>query len=796
MKNKTLFFFLIIINFLANAVQVNAEEFVFESEYLVIKNNGNTIEARDGVKITYKNDIVITAKKSLYNKLDSELQLSGDVRLYDKVKEIRIVSEEIIYKKDIERIVTKGKSSIYMKDNFVIDSENLSYLRKEGVIQSKFKTTLTDKLENQISAKNFKYSVNKRLFKGNDIVMVDKDQNNFFFEKSMIDLNKNEILAKDIKINFSKNIFGNKKNDPRLRGSSLISNDKETVVKNGVFTSCKIREKCPPWSLRSSEIKHNKVKKTINYKKAWLEVYGQPILYFPKFFHPDPSVKRQSGFLMPGILNSSTIGNYLKIPYFFAHSENKDLTITPRFYDNGNVMIQNELRQVGKSYENILDFSLKKSKNSTKSHFFSNSKVDIELSEFNNSSLELNLEKTSNDTYLKTESIKAKQNFNSSVLNSFINFNAYKDDLDISMNFRVYEDLSKTNKADKYEYIYPNFNIKKTFDPDHFEFGVFNYQVSGFQKKYDTNISEKLLINDLNFSSKSFFTEMGFKNNFEILFKNSNKDGKNSSTYQNELNSEVYSAIILNSDLLLSKETNNFKSEFLPKISLRLSPNGSENLSSLDRRIDSTNIFSNNRLGISDSLEGGQSLTFGADYNLNNIDNSEIFSMSLAQVLRDINDKNLPIKSKMTKRSSNVVGDVSFTPNKYLNFEYDFSLDNDLKTSNYDMAKTTISINNFVTSFEYLEENDEIGSESYLSNETSLKFNSSSKLVFRERKNKKTNLKEFYNLMYQYENDCLVAALEYNKNYYADRDLQPTKELFFSLTIVPLNKFKTPTVSK
>jgi LPS-assembly protein len=47
------------------------------------------------------------------------------------------------------------------------------------------------------------------------------------------------------------------------------------------------------------EIHHDKIKKQINYKNAWLEIYDFPVVYFPKFFHPDPSVKRQSGLLRP-----------------------------------------------------------------------------------------------------------------------------------------------------------------------------------------------------------------------------------------------------------------------------------------------------------------------------------------------------------------------------------------------------------------------------------------------------------------------------------------------------------------
>ena len=158
-----------------------------------------------------------------------------------------------------------------------------------------------------------------------------------------------------------------------LEGASLSLNKNETIVKKGIFTSCKKNDDCPPWSLQSSEIKHDKVKKTINYKNAWLKIYDKPIIYFPKFFHPDPTVERQSGFLMPSLVNSSTIGNSLRIPYFAAISENKDLTITPRFYTKGDFMIQNEFRQVEKNYQNILDFSFKNMNGGNKSHFFSNS---------------------------------------------------------------------------------------------------------------------------------------------------------------------------------------------------------------------------------------------------------------------------------------------------------------------------------------------------------------------------------------------------------------------------------------
>ena len=796
MKNKIINFLLILLLSLNYYVQAKSKEFVFESEYIEFKNGGNTIEAKNGVKITSDNEIVITADESLYNKLTLELLLKGNVIFIDKKRDIKILSQEATYNKDAEKVLSKGKVTAHLADNYTLFTENLEYFKKDKILQSKFQSTLIDRFNNEILTTNFRYSDSDKVFHGDNVEMMDTDKNYYFFEKSMINLNKEILLAKDIEIKFAKDTFGNTDNDPRLKGNTLSFDKNETIVKNGIFTSCKLNDTCPPWSLKSSEIKHDKIKKTINYEKAVLQIYDKPVFYFPRFFHPDPTVKRQSGFLMPSMMSSNSGSNSLKLPYYKVLGENKDLTFSPRLYSNQDLLTQVEFRQKEKNYDNIIDLSVKKMDASSKSHFFSNSIFDLSLNGFDNSELVFNLEKTSNDTYLKTDNIEASQDFDQSSLNTFVKFNAIKEDLDVSINFQAYEDLSESKSNDKYQYVYPNFSISKTLDTSLNEYGSFNYQASGFQKTKNTNVTEKSLRNDITFLSKPFFTKFGFKNNFNLLLKNANHDSKNSPIYKDELTSKFYSSLILNSSLPLKKSTTNYESEFKPKLSLRLSPTRSQNLIDQDRRINIVNVFSNNRLGLIDSLEGGQSLTMGTEYNLNKKNGSKILNVNFAQIYRDINEDRLPIKSKMNTKSSDVVGGIKFIPNNNLNFDFDFSLDNNLKTSNYNMAKSTISINNFITTFEFLEENNEIGSESYLSNSSSYKFNNNNKLLYRARTNRKTNLKEFYNLVYQYENDCLVAAIEYNKNFYSDRDLKPTEELFFSLTIVPFANVGSPKISK
>ena len=124
-------------------------------------------------------------------------------------------------------------------------------------------------------------------------------------------------------------------------------------------------------------------------------------------------------------------------------------------------------------------------------------------------------------------------------------------------------------------------------------------------------------------------------------------------------------------------------------------------------------------------------------------------------------------------------------------------MDNSLDTANFHSIETSINVNNFVTTFEFLEENNLLGNESYIANKTGYNFNKSNSLSFGTRKNKKTNLTEFYNLIYEYKNDCLVAGIEYKKEYYSlSNDLKPEEQLFFSITIMPFGKTNSPNINK
>ena len=125
MKNRLIIFFLILLCSINFNEPIFAEEFIFESKSLEFKDGSNIVYANDGVKITTKNKIKITAKQSIYNKITSKLTIKGNVVFYDIEKDIKILSEEIIYEKNIEKITSIGKTLAYLPNDFFIDTKNL-----------------------------------------------------------------------------------------------------------------------------------------------------------------------------------------------------------------------------------------------------------------------------------------------------------------------------------------------------------------------------------------------------------------------------------------------------------------------------------------------------------------------------------------------------------------------------------------------------------------------------------------------------------------------------------------------
>jgi LPS-assembly protein len=122
-----------------------------------------------------------------------------------------------------------------------------------------------------------------------------------------------------------------------------------TVFENGVYTACapcKDDPKKPPlWQVKGARIIHDQNEKMLYFENAQLEFFGVPMAYMQYFSTPDPTVKRKTGFLMPGFSENSTYGYGVEIPFYWAIAPDYDATFSPRIMSRQGVLFQGEFRQ-------------------------------------------------------------------------------------------------------------------------------------------------------------------------------------------------------------------------------------------------------------------------------------------------------------------------------------------------------------------------------------------------------------------------------------------------------------------
>lgn len=104
-----------------------------------------------------------------------------------------------------------------------------------------------------------------------------------------------------------------------------------------VASACRLcaGETVPLWEIRASSIVQDDEKQRLYFRDASLHVLGVPVAFIPRLRIPSPGVERATGFLVPSLVTSTTLGTGVKLPYFVAIAPDRDLTLTP-FVTNQN----------------------------------------------------------------------------------------------------------------------------------------------------------------------------------------------------------------------------------------------------------------------------------------------------------------------------------------------------------------------------------------------------------------------------------------------------------------------------
>ena len=797
MKNKIL---IIIFFFLINNILL-AENILIESKNIILDKNKNTSIFENEVIIKTDNNYTINSDFAEYNKLDRFIIIKKKIKAVDDKNNI-IESEHAEYSEVSKILKSFGETKITTSENYIIISEDVMVNDELKIIKSNKKTTIFDPDDNEIYLDNFEYDATKNILKSvGRIIINDINKNSYEFSQVYIDTSKKEILGTDIKAYLNdKSLKSNTNNKPRIFANTVSINKKNTSFGKSIFTLCDYREndKCPPWTIQSSKMLHDSQKKTIYYDNALLKVYDIPIFYFPKLSHPDPTVDRRSGFLPPTFYNTKNLGSGISIPYFWALNDDKNLTLNSRLLNSEHPLFTAEYHQVFKNSSLVADFGYTKGYKKTtsnkkpgdKSHFFSKFVKNFDDLFEGQSSLILNLQEVSNDKYLKLYKINSELvDHNTEILENSLEYTYLNDDLFFGFNSSVFEKLNK-NYNDKYEFILPEITLNKNIINDE-KFGLVDLQTNYKVHNYDTNKLTNFLVNDINWSSNKSYHTTGFISQILGNFKNLNYETKNIDKYKKDTTTEIHGAIGYLSQLNFRKDTPNGLHLLKPKMLVRYSP-GSMRKEDEGFLLNPTLAFNMSRLSNNNNFEKGLNTAIGVDYNIRK--NQKEFDFSLAQIINQKENKKMASKTSLDEKLSDLVGEVNHNLNENLNIRYNFAIDQNLNQFNYNEMGAEFNFDQLNLNFNFLEEKKHIGDQKYLGTKINYTKNNNGIFSFETKRNLVTDSSEFYNLSYEYINDCLRAGLVYRREFYEDSELEPENSLMFQITLSQFGSMSSPSL--
>ena len=780
-----------------------AENILIEAKKISLDKKNQTTIFEEDVNVLTLQGNNIKSDYATYNKIEEVIKLKKNIIATDKENNI-IYSENAEYNKKKDFFKSLGPTKIITSENYTISGKDINFDNNKGFISTNESAVLIDKDNNKIFLDNFSYHIKDYIFKSVGYVKIeDKDGNVYEFSQLYIDTKKREILGTDIKF------FGNsegtklhKNNKPRIFSNTLNIKEDKSIFNKSVFTMCNYREndKCPPWTIQATQMLHDSKKKTIYYDNAVVKIYDIPIFYLPKLSHPDPSVKRRSGFLVPSFKNSKVLGQEISIPYFWNINHDKNLTFTPKMFVDENPLFLVEYEQAFKSASLITDFGYtkgyknnsNKKKKGDNSHFFANFKKKFDIFDNSENTLLLKFQNVSDNKkkYIKNYRIDSKifDNDTPSLENS-LEFTHESEESFFNINASVYEDLGVNNSSDKYEYILPEITLDKNLIRNN-KIGILDLNSTYKARNYDTNKYTNFLINNFNWNFKDTYFSSGLNTKILGNFKNINYETKNEDLYKDKTTSEFFGSLGHLTEIKLFKKDGLSSHFFKPKVLFRYAP-GQMRKEESGLKLDPRLAFSMDRLKNVNNFETGLSTTIGFDYEVKH--KNKEFDFSVAQIINEKENKKMASKTSLDEKLSDLVGEFNLEYNDKISFKYDFLLDQNYNQLNYNEIGTSLNLNSVTLNMGYLIENKHVGDQEYITTGIDFNRNENTHLSFKAKKNLVTDSAEFYNLSYEYMNDCLRAGLVYRREFYNDSEAEPENSLMFKITLSPFAEISSPT---
>lgn len=585
--------------------------------------------------------------------------------------------------------------------------------------------------------------------------------------------------------------------------SVIKYSDDNKKMKNVVYSPCDLCvDSDPLWQIKAQTVRHNAEKKDIEYSNAFLEIKGIPVMYAPYFSHPDPTVKRRSGFLMPGFSNSNYLGANFNVEYFWNISDHENVVFSPSYSSKvGPVMAADYEKYLydgrikfNGSYLNDSDRS--RVENDDRGHIFSKMRYDINDMWVAN----FDLNYVSDRSYFRDMSMSKKDD---AWLNSNVSFQRFDNRNYTNIEAYNYKQISYALKKEDKPYIVPLIQHEQVGETN--EYGFYNkneYSLASIYRRENDSSYRMSMINSFVLPDT---TTYGAKQKLTASVKTDlyyidNYQNRNNENYDGGV-ARIHPQLSYEWRLPFVRATDRSRQVIEPIVVGVLSPNGGNKLDKISNndsrgsRLDDTNILEVNRYAGYDVNDTGTRVSYGLNWSYYN-DVIGRSSMLIAQSYKTRRGDYFTNNGTDESYLSDYFGHMYVNPHKYLDLNYRFTLDRRNFELEYSELSTTFGpkILNAYVAYIYLKDNNmDIVSQSnqgerkeiYISLNSALTRDWSVSVYNRKDLTKGGNTLEVGGALI-YEDDCFMTKTSISKDNSNDPDYKGNFEFkvdFFFKTL-------------
>jgi LPS-assembly protein len=585
--------------------------------------------------------------------------------------------------------------------------------------------------------------------------------------------------------------------------SAVRENGNTTRMSRAVYSACKLcpknPDRAPLWQIKAVEVIHNQKAQRIDYKDAFLEVYGVPILYTPFFSHPDPTVKAKTGLLAPRYGTSTELGGRVDLPYYIRLSEHQDATITPIITTAEGLIIDAEYRQKTLTGEWSFDGSITRTDERDSLNSKTGRKV-VRGHAYLNGGFQLNpiwrwgmtARRTTDDTYLRRYSISSTDNLTSNLFLEGFNGPHYA-----AANAYAFQGLRVNDDPGETPTVLPaldySWHGRPGEDGDRLTFDA------NMLSLYRSDGQDTRRLSLTGSWERPIITDGGSLLNFSALLRgdgyhvSSMPDPSTPGTTNDGVRGRLLTQAAVDWRLPFVRQEGSVRQVIEPIAMAILAPYGGNptgipNEDSLSFEFDDTNLLSRNRFPGLDKWEGGPRANFGFRMGVYGASGGYTTAM-LGQSWRLKADSTFGDRTGLEDKRSDYVARVLVSPSKYLDYVHRVRLDRDSFTIRRNEFNLSLGPDAYRLNLGYLSLSQELSANDLASREE-LRLSGSAELTkfwsmtAHSRRDLTTDGGSInHGLGLTYEDECVVFSSQYDRTFTVDRDVRPASTIYFKVSL-------------